>query len=112
MIYYVGSLRPDVIFDAMQLARITNMSCVPQVLELFKDGIEREVRKQGRTKQFEQLVKVARYLPLPLRRRLFKKVHERMGGQVEFFVSGGAYLDPDLARWWEALGFKVIQDTA
>ncbi len=107
--YYVGSLRPDVIFDAMQLGRITNMSCVPQVLELFRDGIEREVRKQGKTKQFDKLVKVARYLPLPLRRRLFKQVHARMGGELEFLVSGGAYLDPGLANWWESLGFKIVQ---
>ena len=32
-----------------------------------------------------------------------------MGGAFEFFVSGGAHLDPALARWWEALGFKVVQ---
>ncbi len=32
-----------------------------------------------------------------------------MGGELEYLVSGGAYLDPGLARWWEALGFKIVQ---
>lgn len=108
-IFYVSTLRPDAIFDAMTRARITNMSCVPQVLQLFRDGIEREVRKQGKTRRFNLLLKVAARLPLGLRRRLFRQVHARMGGAMEYFASGGAYLDPDLARWWEALGVKVVQ---
>src|SRR5207248_7782300 len=34
-IAYITALRPDVIFSAMQTRGITNMSCVPQVLQLF-----------------------------------------------------------------------------
>jgi len=108
-ITYVSSLRPDNIFNAMSATHTTNMCCVPQVLELFRDGILREVRKQGRRRQFQLLLRVAARLPLGLRRRLFHQVHQRMGGELEFLVSGGAYLDPGLARWWEALGFKIVQ---
>ncbi|MFN8555871.1 MAG: AMP-binding protein [Dehalococcoidia bacterium] len=108
-VVYIGSLRPDVIFDAMSHYRVTNMSCVPQVLQLFRDGIEREVRKQGKEQLFARLLRVAPRLPIWVRRRLFSQVHARMGGSFEFFVSGGAYLDPSLARWWESLGVKVVQ---
>jgi len=108
-ITYVASLRPDTIFAAMSDSQVTNLACVPQVLELFRDGILREVRKQRRQKRFEQLVRIAARLPRRLRRRLFRQIHQRMGGHVDYFVSGGAYLDPALARWWEALGFKVAQ---
>jgi long-chain acyl-CoA synthetase len=108
-ITYVTSLRPDVIFAAMQAHRITNMSCVPQILQLFRAGIEREIRKQGKQQAFERLHGVAGRLPLGLRRMLFRSLHARLGGSFEFFSSGGAYLDPDLALWWEALGVKVVQ---
>lgn len=108
-IIYTGSLRPDAIFAAMAERHITNMSCVPQVLQLFREGIEREVRKQGRLKQFERLHALAAHLPLPVRRLIFRQIQARMGGSFEYFVSGGAYLDPELARWWEALGIKVAQ---
>jgi len=108
-ITYVSSLRPDVIFNAMQWSHTTNMGCVPQVLALFRDGILREVRKQGREATFNRLHTVARWLPLRARRLLFRPVHTRMGGSFEYFVSGGARLDPGLARWWEEMGFKVCQ---
>jgi long-chain acyl-CoA synthetase len=108
-ITYISTLRPDVIFATMQARRITNMSCVPQVLQLFRDGIEREVRRQGRERQFKRAHALARRLPLAGRRLLFRAVHQRLGGSFEFFVSGGAYLDPELALWWERVGVKVIQ---
>ena len=108
-ITYITSLRPDLIFSAMKAHRITNMSCVPQVLQLFRDGIEREIRKQGKQRAFERLHGAAGRLPLGVRRLLFRSLHERLGGSFEFFASGGAYLDPDLALWWEALGVKVVQ---
>jgi long-chain acyl-CoA synthetase len=108
-ITYISSLRPDMIFAAMKTHRITNMSCVPQVLQLFRDGIEREIRKQGKQQAFERAHRMARRLPMSARRLLFRSIHERLGGSFDFFASGGAYLDPDLALWWEALGVKVVQ---
>jgi long-chain acyl-CoA synthetase len=108
-ITYITSLRPDVIFGAMQMHRITNMSVVPQIMQLFRDGIEREIRKQGKQAAFERLHRVAGRLPIGVRRVLFRSLHQRMGGAFDFFASGGAYLDPDLALWWEALGVKVVQ---
>src|SRR5205823_11499407 len=100
-ITYMTSLRPDLIFGAMQTHSITNMSCVPQVLQLFRDGIEREIRKQGKQRAFERLRALAGHLPFASRRLLFRTLHQRMGGCFDFFASGGAYLDPDLALWWE-----------
>ena len=108
-ITYITSLRPDVIFGAMQMHRITNMSCVPQILQLFRAGIEREIRKQGKQQAFERLHGIAGRLPMGARRMLFRSLHQRLGGSFDFFASGGAYLDPDLALWWEALGVKVVQ---
>ena len=108
-INYVSTLRPDAIFSAMSNCRVTNMGCVPTVLELFKDGVEREARRQNKLKQFRWAQAVARRLPFSCRSRLFRQVHQRLGGHFEFFVVGGAHLNPDLARWWEAIGIKVIQ---
>jgi long-chain acyl-CoA synthetase len=108
-IVYAGSLRPEAIFAALAGERITNMTCVPQVLALFREGIEREVRRAGRWQQFQRLAAVARRLPITARRLLFRHLHARLGGALEYFVCGGAYLDPSLARWWESLGIKVAQ---
>ncbi len=51
-IMYVRSLNPRVIFEAIREHRMTGMIVVPQVLDLFWSGIEREVEKQGRSAEF------------------------------------------------------------
>ena len=67
------------------------------------------MRKQGRAAQFARLHSVSLHLPMPVRRLLFRSLQKRMGGSFEYFVSGGAHLEADLARWWEGLGVKVAQ---
>jgi long-chain acyl-CoA synthetase len=52
---------------------------------------------------------VARRLPLPARRILFRSVHERLGGGFRLFVSAGAFLPPALQQAWEDLGVIVLQ---
>lgn len=106
---YIDTLRPQVIFDTMAEEKNTCLAAVPQLLQLFMNGIDREVKRQGKERAWNILHAVARRLPFGLRPRLFRKIHERLGGHFEFFVSGGAYLPPALAQRWENMGIKVVQ---
>lgn len=40
---------------------------------------------------------------------IFKKVREGLGGQMKFFVGGGALLDIDLQRYYYAIGIPMYQ---
>ena len=42
-------------------------------------------------------------------RLVLSKVRERFGGRVKFFVSGSAALDPDIARWFAAVGLLILE---
>ncbi len=108
-IVYISTLRPDTIFEALSEEGITTILCVPQVLQLFLNAIEREVRRRGRERLWRLLHAVAPWVPFSLRRWLFRPVHQRLGGRFLFFVCGGAYLDPALAQKWENMGIKVVQ---
>lgn len=108
-IVYARSLVPDTLLRLLARQHVTCMVLVPQALQLFMAGIEREVRRQGRERQWEWLHKVAAFLPFGVRRYLFAPVQGRFGGHFRFFVSGGAYLPPSLAQRWEEMGFRVIQ---
>jgi long-chain acyl-CoA synthetase len=108
-VYYISSLLPATIFDALKEQQATAMLLVPAALQLFMSSIEREVAKQGKAKQWELLQRVAPYLPSPVRRFLFRAVHERLGGHLQFVVSGGAPIAPELVKKWETLGIAVIQ---
>ena len=106
---YPTSRQPTVLARTMRERQITTMLLVPQGLELLMNGIEREVRRQGKAALWSKLLKVAERTPYPLRRRLFGRVHKQFGGKLDFIVSGGAALDPELGRKWELLGVKIVQ---
>jgi long-chain acyl-CoA synthetase len=108
-IVYARSLSPETLLRLFSTQHATLMVLVPQALQLFLNGVEREVRRQKREKQWEILHTLASRLPFALRRYLFAPVHKRFGGRFRFFVSGGAYLPSQLGERWENMGFRVIQ---
>lgn len=108
-VVYPASRQPTEIFRALREHRATAMVVVPQIVALFLQGIEREVERAGKTRQYRWLVGAAQRLPMALRRLLFRRVHQRFGGRLRFIVCGGAYLEPELAQAWEALGVPIIQ---
>ena len=106
---YPTSRQPTVLARTMRERQITTMLLVPQGLELLMNGIEREVRRQGKGALWDKLLKIAERTPYPFRRRLFGRVHKQFGGKLDFIVSGGAALDPELGRKWELMGVKIVQ---
>jgi long-chain acyl-CoA synthetase len=106
---YVETLAPNTLFDTLRRRGVTMIPTVPQIIQIFYRAIEAEVRRQGRTRVWNVAHSLARRSPMPVRRRLFSQVHERLGGRLEYFFCGGAYLPPELQQAWERLGVKVLQ---
>lgn len=102
---------------------------VPALAKNFKKNIETSIKKKGALaeKMFNFALKVSYYynkegwnrgsglsiLLYPLvkisDKLLFSKVKLAMGGQLEFFVGGGALLDIELQRFYYALGIPMFQ---
>ncbi len=106
---YITTLRPDVIAAAIRGHRATALVVVPQVLELLFGAIRREADRAGSGASFRRALRIAPYLPVGLRRRLFRKVHAALGGELRLVLSSAAHLSPALQRSWEALGIEVVQ---
>jgi len=106
---YITTLRPDVIAAAIRGHRATALVVVPQVLELLFGAIRREAERTGSGATFRRALRIAPYLPVAVRRRLFSKVHAALGGQLRLVLSSAAHLPPALQRSWEALGVEVVQ---
>lgn len=102
-------LQPALVQRDMRQYHVTTMVLVPRILSLFMDSIEQEVRRRKRERQWHLLMRLSAYLPRKLRRLIFRDVIRNFGGQLDFFVSGGATLDPDLERKWELLGVAILQ---
>jgi len=108
-ILFVRSRTPRVIFEALREERVTTLVLVPQLLELFWMGLQREVKRQGQERTFNRARRIARHLPYWARRLVFRRVHKQLGGQLNLVVSAGAYLPPALQQSWEDLGVIVLQ---
>ncbi len=108
-IVYVRTRNPRVVFEAIRDHRTTAMIVVPQVLELFWAALEREVERQGRAASFARARAIARRLPMPARRWVFRAIHRQLGGGLRLLVSAGAFLPPAVQQAWEDIGVVIMQ---
>ena len=108
-ILYVRTRNPRVVFESIRSHRTTAMIVVPQILELFWSALEREVEKQGQAASFQRARMIARHLPMAARRRIFRRIHQQLGGGLRLLVSAGAFLPPAVQQGWEDIGVVVMQ---
>jgi long-chain acyl-CoA synthetase len=106
---YPTSRQPASLARTMAEWRPTLIIGVPQVFSLFMSSIEREATNRGRLKMLQRLRRIAAPFPARVRRMLFRPVLSRFGGQLDFVVSGGAAIDPEVQLKWEAMGIGVVE---
>ena len=106
------------------------MLSVPTLAKNFKKSIESTIARKGKTverlynfalknaiaynkegyNKGTQFVDIFRKpLMLLFDKLIFKAVREGLGGQMKFFVGGGALLDIDLQRYYYAIGIPMYQ---
>ncbi|MED5313175.1 MAG: long-chain fatty acid--CoA ligase [Pseudomonadota bacterium] len=102
----------------------TLMTAVPRLYEVLHDRIMRGVRAKGGVseKLFMAAVRLGTkrlsgrhllphefLLNLIVDRLVRTKVRARLGGQLKYFISGGAALNPEIGNFFMALGINLLQ---
>ncbi len=85
---------------------------VPQLIELMYKKIMDEVEKQGQLEKVKKGIKISNLLlkfHIDIRRKLFKKIIDAVGGNLRFIVNGAAALDKDVSKGFNDLGIHTIQ---
>ncbi|MCU0409350.1 MAG: AMP-binding protein, partial [Bacteroidales bacterium] len=102
---------------------------VPAIAKNFRKNIEKGIREKGKITEmlFNHALKIAysynkegwnkgrglQKLKKPLLnlydRILFSKIREAYGGELDYFIGGGALLDIELQRFFYALGIPMYQ---
>jgi len=100
-IVFAPALGSSIITKTLFENKITKMATVPEFLKLVMQKIEKKAPSS--------LFKIASFLPKSLQKLLFKKVHDRFGGKLNLIVSGGAALDVEVGKKWQALGINILQ---
>jgi long-chain acyl-CoA synthetase len=108
-IVYPVSRQPAVLIRTFRDFGVTMLLVVPAGLKLLDNAIERKVDAGGKRATFERLHRLARHLPRPLKRLLFRPVLAGFGGKFRTLAIGAAALEENLARRWQDMGFDVLQ---
>lgn len=87
----------------------TIMTAVPEFLRLAISRIEERAKHEHQHNKLRLLYGLGSRLPMPVRRLLARKVLKNFGDQLRTIVVGGAALDPDVGKRWEAFGVYVLQ---
>ncbi len=86
--------------------------CVPLLIEALYKKIIQSVVKSGKEAVFRKAVRVSNILlklHIDVRRRLFREVHQQLGGSLRLMISGASALDPATATGLREIGIESLQ---
>ncbi len=88
-----------------------NFSAVPLVVSTIYDKIWRTAKRTGQDKKLEIGLKISRTLMkigIDKRRKIFSKIIDNLGGELEFIICGGANLDPKYEQGMYDFGIQIL----
>ncbi|MBE6604463.1 MAG: AMP-dependent synthetase [Ruminococcaceae bacterium] len=90
----------------------TGLVLVPLFVNTMYKRIWDEARKKGKDKLLSRMIKLSngmRRVGIDLRRKLFSSVLSAFGGCLEKIICGGAPLNPEMVRGFEAFGIQICE---
>jgi len=106
-IAFAPSMAAEDIIATLKENKIAIIIGVPRLYEAIGKGIVDKINKSTAAKI---LFKLAKKIDSPaFSKKVFKQVHDKFGGKVEYMVSGGAKLNEDIGRDYRALGFEILE---
>lgn len=100
------------IADELKNFKITAMICVPVVFEKMYDKLIKTIDEKGKLGTVKKGIKLSNCLlkvGIDIRKKLFKEIHDNLGGCLRVMVAGGAALSPEKEKGFWDLGFNVLQ---
>ncbi|MBM3232354.1 AMP-binding protein [Candidatus Pacearchaeota archaeon] len=108
-IIYITSLKLSSLFEAFSEEKPTHIVIVPRLLDMLYSGIMNEIREMKKEKQFSSALKIAPKLPDFMKKMIFRKIHKKFGNKLEYFICGGAALNPELENFYNSIGIPIVQ---
>jgi long-chain acyl-CoA synthetase len=88
------------------------MMSVPLILESVYSKVVKKARKDHKYAQLRFglfITPLLAKLGIDIRRKLFRDVHENLGGNLRLVISGAAALNPKISKALRAMGFNLLQ---
>lgn len=92
--------------------KVSVFVCVPLLIESIYKRIINTVKKQGMEKKVNTGIKLTRFLlkfGIDVRRKVFKDIHEQLGGNLRYVISGASAIDPVALDGFNDFGILAFQ---
>ncbi len=96
----------------MAESKATLMLGVPLIFESMHKKVWKKAEAGGKAEKMRAAVQLAKKLEkfnIRSMKKLFKAVHQAMGGNMQLFISGAAAIDPTVVEDFNAMGVTMIQ---
>lgn len=92
--------------------QVTAMISVPALYENMYKRLMKNIEKKGKLQEVEKLMKLSGALSkvgIDFRKKIFKEIHDGLGGHLRLLVNGAAALSPEVEKGFNDLGIKTVQ---
>ena len=96
----------------MAEAQATVMLGVPLIFESMHKKVWKKAEESGKAGKMRAAVQLSKKLGkfnIKSTKKMFKAVHQAMGGNMQLLISGAAAIDPSVIEDFNAMGFTMIQ---
>ena len=100
------------IADNVKEFQVTAMISVPILYETIYKKIIKGIEKKGKLETVKKGIKISNFLlkfGIDIRKKLFKEIHDNLGGKARLFVAGGAALAPEAEEGFNNFGIQMLQ---
>ena len=89
--------------------KVTVMASVPAIYERIFKIIRREIAESGNLNEILENEKIYANASMEEKKKIFKNIHEILGGNIRLLISGAASLDKEIEEKYRKLGLNLVQ---
>jgi long-chain acyl-CoA synthetase len=106
---FLDTLNPAEVMRTIRQERVSLLISVPRLIESLRDQVERDLAAQGETERFRRDFQAAEGQHFLRRWWRFRRIRGRLGWKFWAVISGGAALPAETEKFWDRIGYAVIQ---
>jgi long-chain acyl-CoA synthetase len=108
-VVFVNSLRPSDLAETIKRERVSVLVAVPRFIGSLQRHVERYEERDGKIEKFRKNFDAAQGEHFFRRWWRFRRIHARLGWKFWAFICGGVALPEQAEKFWNRLGYAVIQ---
>lgn len=89
--------------------KVTVFLSVPLIIESMYKKIQEEIDKKSTKNIIKAIIKISKFLPNSIKRKIFKDVINGLGGKIRLVINGGAAIDKKALEGFLAFGITTLQ---